>query len=430
MNANLNIWPTFGFKKNPYGTEELRPDAEGDLLLVGRDSEVLKLHRRWYSSTQIATLEGPVGVGKTSLAGVAAFRAMKERIEAGSELIVPLNKTIQFESDTQSLTRKILFEIAQAILRHETTLRNCGHSLPDLNDLRSWVNNPIFKGGSVGIAPVSVGKATPAPNSTSGFSESGFEEHLMYVLNECFPDDQSGSLIGVVDNLELLRTAGAARECLDQLRDTVFKLPGIRWVLVGATGIVKTAVSVPRLSGKVASPIQLKPVADDFLLPLIERRIQHYRSRDDANPPVTPEQFQLLYAIAGKNLRDTFKHAQDISLWLTELADDGAPTPSNAVDAWIEEQADYDNIATQMTAAAQEVFYELVKNGGAVPAAQLADDPSTYAQKVRYRVRILEQLNLAETVGTEDNLRFKIVRLTALGWFTHHVRSSRETTNP
>ncbi|WP_147458406.1 ATP-binding protein [Rhodococcus sp. SBT000017] len=426
MDTALNIWPTFGFRKNPYGTEELKPDSEGDELLIGRDAEVRKLQRRWYSSTQIATLEGPVGVGKTSLAGVAAYRAMQVRLAARSELIVPLNKTIQFEADTQSLTRKILFEIAQALLRHETTFRNCGHPLPNLNDLRSWVNNPVFKGGSVGIAPLSAGKATPSPNSTSGFSESGFEEHITYLLRECFPEDKTGSLVGVVDNLELLRTAGSARECLDQLRDTAFKLPGIRWVLVGATGIVKTAVSVPRLSGKVANPIQLEPVTDEYLSSLIEKRINYYAASEGATAPVNPKQFQQLYAIAGKNLRDTFKHAQDIALWLFELSEDGKPTPINPVESWIEEQADYGNIATQMTAAAQEVFDELVKNGGAIPAAQLADDPSTYAQKVRYRVRILEKLNLAETVGTEDDLRFKVVRLTALGWFTHHVRSSSQ----
>lgn len=74
-----NIWPSFGYRKNPYGTEELRPDDEGDARLVGRDTQVKALMRPWFSSTQIATIEGPVGVGKTSLAGVAAYRSMKDR---------------------------------------------------------------------------------------------------------------------------------------------------------------------------------------------------------------------------------------------------------------------------------------------------------------------------------------------------------------
>ena len=32
-----NIWPSFGYRKNPERTEELRPDDEGDALLVGRE---------------------------------------------------------------------------------------------------------------------------------------------------------------------------------------------------------------------------------------------------------------------------------------------------------------------------------------------------------------------------------------------------------
>ncbi|GGF13008.1 hypothetical protein [Williamsia phyllosphaerae] len=419
----LDIWPTFGFRKNPYGTEELRPDSEGGILLVGRDLEVRKLQRRWYSSSQIATIEGPVGVGKTSLAGVAAYRAMQTRIDLKSDLIVPLNRTIQFQQDTDELSKKILFEISQSLLRHETTLRNCDHNVPSLNDLRSWVNNPIFKGGSAGVGPVSLGKSTPSANSSSGFSESGFEEHLTYVLQETFPADKTGSFVGIIDNLELLRTVGAARDCLDVLRDTVFRLPGMRWVLVGASGIVKTAVSVPRLSGKVASPIQLEPVADDSIEALIEKRLTLYSQGGHPRPPVTPAAFQYLHTIAGKNLRETFKHAQDIALWLAERVEDGKGIPEDPVETWIREQADYDIIAAQMTVAAQEVFDQLTANGGSMPAAQLAEDPKTYAQKVRYRVRILEKLNLVETVGTEDDLRFKIVRLTALGWFTHHIRS-------
>ncbi|WP_145964774.1 ATP-binding protein [Rhodococcus rhodochrous] len=422
---DLNIWPSFGFRKNPYGTEELRPDDEGSTLLVGRDTEVRRLQRLWYSSTQIATLEGPIGVGKTSLAGVAAFRAMQSRINARSELIVPLNKTIQFDADTNALTRRIFFEIGQALLRHESTLRNCGHKVPDLNDLRSWINTPIFKGGSAGFTPVTIGKTTPSPNSTSGFSESGFEEHITYILESTFPSDQSGSLVGVIDNLELLRTAGAARDCLNVLRDTVLRLPGMRWVLVGATGIVKTAVRMPRLSGKVADPIQVAPVADEHVEELIKRRLSHYQTGDNSQPPVNPQQFHNLYSISGKNLRDTFKHAQDISLWLADIHEEGRSAPANPVEAWIRDQADYDYISNEMTSAARELFDQLVESDGTIPIAVLSDDPDTYPQKVRYRVQILERLNLAESVGTDDDLRFKIVRLTALGWFTHYVRSNR-----
>jgi hypothetical protein len=417
-----NIWPTFGYRKNPYGTDELKPDEEGDALLVGRDDQVKVLMRQWFSSTQIATIEGPVGVGKTSLAGVAAYRAMRARIEKRSQLVVPLNRTIQFEPDTDALTQKIFFEIGQTLLRHEQTLRNCGHDLPDLNTIRTWINAPLVGGGSVGAAGFSVGKTTSA-NTGQGFSQSGFQEHIRHVLAEAFPSDQEGSLVGIIDNLELLQTASAAKDCLNNIRDSVLQLPGVRWVLVGATGIVKTAVSVPRLSGKVANPIKLVPIDSAIIEDLVKTRLQYYKLSEDASPPVSPEQFKRLYNISGRNLRDTLGHAQNISIWLAERREAGLPDPDDPIATWISEQVDFAATQAALTTAAEELFNTLVEQGGSVPAAVLADDPSTYPQKVRYRVRILEDLNLVESIGSDEDLRFKTVRLTALGWFFHYQRS-------
>lgn len=419
---DFNIWPTFGYRKNPYGTEELRPDDEGAALLVGRDPQVRKLMRQWFSSTQIATIEGPVGVGKTSLAGVAAYRALQDSIAKGSDLIVPFNRTIQFEADTIVLTQNVYFEIGQTLLRHEQTLRNCGHKLPNLNDLRAWINSPVIKGASAGISGLAVGK-TASANTTDGFTQSGFQEHIRYILSETFPSNGYGSLVGIIDNLELLQTASAAKDCLNNIRDSVLQLPGVRWVLVGATGIVKTAVSVPRLSGKVAAPIQLAPIESQIIRDLIVQRLKYYATSPTATPPVPPEQFERLYTVSGKNLRDTFKHAQDLSLWLADRRDEGLSDPADPLNDWIRDQADFEAIQTALTAAAKELFQTLVTNGGSVAASVLADDPTTYAQKVRYRVRILENLNLAETIGSDEDLRIKTVRLTALGWFFHYQQS-------
>lgn len=424
MTEALNIWPSFGFSKSPYDTTELRPDAEGSQLLVGRDAEVKALQRRWYSSTQITTIEGPVGAGKTSLAGVAAFRAMQARLSAGSDLIIPLGKTIQFESSTDDLKRKVLHEVAQTLLLHETTLKNHGHDVPNLNDLRGWMNTPVFKGGSIGFSPVSAGKSTPGANSTTGFSQSGLEQVLSDILARTFPPSGSGSLVCVIDNMELLQTAGAARDCLDVLRDDLFNLPGVRWVLVGATSIVRTAISIPRLSGKVSNPVPVGPVSDDYISELVKRRIDHYKTRSDYFAPVGPDDFHKLYLIVGRNLRETFKHSLDVAMWLADLQDAGKPFPLDPLESWIDTQGDFSALTSKMSGAAQEVFDRLTAaDGGAISAADLADDPDSYQQKIRYRVRKLEEINLVETVGLDDDFRYKTVRLTALGWFTHHVRS-------
>ncbi|HTY72394.1 MAG TPA: hypothetical protein VMI11_08215, partial [Actinomycetes bacterium] len=63
----FGIWSDFGFRENPYSQDTLAADEAGDALLVGRDSEVGEIQRRVGSGGAHPTLEGPVGIGKTSL---------------------------------------------------------------------------------------------------------------------------------------------------------------------------------------------------------------------------------------------------------------------------------------------------------------------------------------------------------------------------
>lgn len=52
----------------------------------------------------------------------------------------------------------------------------------------------------------------------------------------------------MLDNLEIVQTAGEARARLDELRDRLFNIPQLRWVLCESRGIVSRA-RTERLSG-------------------------------------------------------------------------------------------------------------------------------------------------------------------------------------
>lgn len=74
-----NDWLSeFGFKKNPYDTMALASSEEGNQLLVGRDDEVNFLTQQLISSSMIPLLYGENGVGKSSIANVAAYRLSRE----------------------------------------------------------------------------------------------------------------------------------------------------------------------------------------------------------------------------------------------------------------------------------------------------------------------------------------------------------------
>ena len=71
----MNIYQEWGFRGSPFQTTALPPSKLGKRLLVGRNDEIELLLKKIYNPPKIVTIEGMNGIGKTSLANVAAFIA-------------------------------------------------------------------------------------------------------------------------------------------------------------------------------------------------------------------------------------------------------------------------------------------------------------------------------------------------------------------
>ena len=84
----MGVWGHYGFRSSPYSTSALRVDDADESLLVGRDDELGLVLRDLMSGTQMVALEGDYGVGKSSLAAVAASMASRWRQDTRS--IAPL----------------------------------------------------------------------------------------------------------------------------------------------------------------------------------------------------------------------------------------------------------------------------------------------------------------------------------------------------
>jgi hypothetical protein len=72
-----SIWPDFGFRVSPYATTPIPATAEGEKLLVGRNTELRRLKVMLGSSVLHPTVEGENGAGKTSLVAVAGFSCLR-----------------------------------------------------------------------------------------------------------------------------------------------------------------------------------------------------------------------------------------------------------------------------------------------------------------------------------------------------------------
>lgn len=272
--ALFAIWPEFGFRENPYSQDTLAADESGDELLAGRDSELEDIQRRIGSAGAHPSVEGPIGVGKTSLLNVAAYRMAKVCIEARSrELFLPAVERFQPSKDLREFEASVFRVVAQTLIKNQGSFKHVGLEEPDAAALNKWLNSPEYGSRSGGVTVMGsgaeFGKGGEA-NTSEGFNRSGFPETVRQILRKCFPPG-TGGIICILDNLEIVETAGEARSRLDELRDRVFNIPELRWVLCGSRGIVSRA-RTERLSGIFQTPLIVGPLNDEAAIEAIKNR--------------------------------------------------------------------------------------------------------------------------------------------------------------
>lgn len=295
------MWNELGFVENPYSPRPIKPNDEGVELLVGRDKEIEQLMVYIKSSDTHPTLEGPNGVGKTSLVAVAGHKLWKDFLESGSNAFIPMTEPFQLTIDDnlQSFKRRVYFAVAQSFLEFNGALKEKGYNVPDTKNINEWLNSPLFHmtGGGASFAGFG-GNASRSttPNSTAGFSESGFISIVQKWLRDCFPSRSSGGFVCTIDNLELLETSKSARDLLEAIRDELLNMPGLRWILCGARGIVRSSASSPRLQGVLAEPININPISDHSARDALKKRLSVY-SLNESNAPVEAEGFSHIYKI-------------------------------------------------------------------------------------------------------------------------------------
>ena len=260
----FDIWQEFGFQENPYSQETLQPDELGNRLLSGRDVEIRKLQRQIGDTGAHPCVEGPIGAGKTSLINVAIYRMQTKCLEKPNEqLYLPVVGEFQPEVDATTFQKDFYLHLAQTLIKYHGQFDKAGLPSPDIFLLDKWLNEFQYKNASGGIQVAGFGGQLgigSEPNTSEGLSSSGFQQTVRKLLRTCFPRG-AGGIVCVLDNLELLETPGVARKVLDELRDKVFNIPQVRWVLSGSRGIVSSA-RTERLSGMMRTPIVIKPLED------------------------------------------------------------------------------------------------------------------------------------------------------------------------
>lgn len=426
----MSVWTDFGFSESPYGTEPVPMSKDGAYLLVGRDEELKKLKALISSSTLHATIEGDNGVGKTSLVSVAAYQLKQSFIDGhSSEALIPLPKPFQLTSDDteRSFLTRVLYSVANAFIEHHDLLKERGLDVPSTGDINRWLNAPIFNStsGEASFAGFGGGFSRGSePNSGSGFSEAGFASTIERWLKDCFPTNQQGAFIGIIDNLELLETSKSARTLLESMRDTVLNMPGIKWVLCGARGIVRTGASSQRLEGRLLAPLELNPIDDADVPTAVGRREELY-SIGNSIPPVGGEGFRFLYDVLNFNLRNSLKYCEDFSLWLymNQPAIRTEEEFLRLLKEWLREEADRHKDETTLGNRAWEVFERLCQQGGSVSPSEHANFGFKSYQAMRPHLKSLEDNQLVQSSVDDTDQRRKTIVMTPRAWLVMYARN-------
>jgi hypothetical protein len=431
MSSSFLIWPAFGFRENPYDNAGLPGNEQGDRLLVGRDAEVARMQRALASGGLYPSLEGPAGTGKTSMLAVTGYRMMLASLAAkDGSLYVPARSFFQAGESPTEFEEQVVRVVAQTLIDNVDAFRQAALEVPDVAGLDKWLNDPNYRAGQMSLASVG-GGASVSPNTGAGFAESGFPEKVRTELERCFPTVGSGAVVCVMDNLELLQTSANARTTLEALRDPVFKMPGLRWVLAGARGIVSRARS-ERLSGVFAAPMELAPLSHDASVDLIRRRIDYFGA-GGAYAPVTPEAFEFLYRALHFNLRDALAHAQQFSDWMYEefiVPDKDLPTAEDQrqyLESWLTAQAEQaEAAATRVPNRAWQFFDALAQAGGRCGAGEHERYGFNTQQQMGGATTTLVNANLVIRETDPENATRYIHSITPVGWLVYFKRNGFE----
>jgi hypothetical protein len=365
---------------------------------------------------------------------VAAYRAASDfKSGSSSQLLLPVDQPLQIGADADKFEKEAILTILSAYSKYEELLEDAGLFVPQTQDLEAWIRRPIIHGRGGGASFAGIGGSashSQTLNTASGFSDVGLKATAREWLASTFPSRDKGAFVAVIDNIELLQTSKQARDVLESVRDGVLGLPGVRWVLCGAKGIIRSAVSSPRLAGRISQPIELKPIPDDLIPELMRRRLNHFSNRPDPNCPVDPEGFGHLYQVSNNNLRNALRYAQDFAVWLDSEDQMGASGADKRalLEVWMAEVADQHTQAASLQKGQWKLLDQIAEVGGSIAPGDHEKFGHATPQAMRFHLQRLEEANMVDTAIDETDSRRKTISITPLGWLVRYRRSGFQKT--
>lgn len=404
----------FGFKQNPYDTRALM-DEQGNRLLFGRDDQVRRVTELLTSTSRISVLMGDNGVGKSSIANIAAYRIIRENKSSHCKYFsIILNAMEYKEGNTLLAFKKYLYwKILLCLVDEVSFLKKHGISNNQIQQVKRTIKDLFQGGGTIWVFS--------AQYQSNPHSEDILFEIANDWLSKCFHNSENGGIICILDNIETVGTSKEVQNFLESARDTLFSITGLSWILCGTPVALKDALSSKILDGYL-TPFEIQPFKVDDAKKLIEYRIEKCQISEKPFLPVDGELFQSLYDEMNCQLRTSLSlceefaehlfhyphwrsenRTQELRKWLDQRA---AELPRQAHEIDSDTWSFFDNVTMLGAVSIQQSDYQLYN-------VRSTDDYKKYAET-------LERKGLLEQIKTNENL---IYRVTKDGWLVHYRRN-------
>jgi hypothetical protein len=425
--SNGSFYQKWNFLDNPFSALPLGADRAGDELLVGREAQLKAVLFRLNAGGSAVCLDGPVGVGKTSLANVAAYRAQIacHADARESPLLIPCRSTFQISKDEtpEHFRLRILVEVAQTLIEKASYFRT-SPSINETETRASWLDSP-----RIPILASQISALGTDTQTSPAFATAALIKQVTEWLMAIFPEGQRGGVICIIDNLELLETSAVARKTIESLRDTLFIIKGIRWILCGAHGIIHSVVASQRLVGHLGAPLEVPPLQLTQAQEVFNARTTYFKdqTRGPMYLPLTADDFHNLFMIVNKNLRQTLAYSDEYCLSVAEVGSppSGAPEKAQRFNAWLKKRAEVikESIHNQVGPRAMQLLRDAIRD------KQGDFSPSDYASlgfntlpTMRPHVKALEEVGLLEAEKDDVDQRRKSISVTGKGWLINWLQ--------
>ena len=414
------IYEEWGFNDHPFTPQSLPPTQLGKRLLIGRAKELKSLTRNVETSTKLATVEGLNGIGKTSVVNVAAYDLYRTHIDDGKgRLFIPCRRTFQLglQTSLSDFSAHVFMEVAQTLIERARDLKAPGN-WAETAHVDRWLNSPQSATFSAQIGGFGGGTSVKW-NTTVGFEQSGFRKQVTEWLQQIFPTQRDGGVICVIDNLELLRESDRVKSVLEELRDDLFSVPGLKWVLCGALGIVRGAASSPRLNSYLHRPLEVGEIEGGYTSDLLQSRKDAFGiPGQQVYLPLDNAEFELLYRVMRGNLRDILANADT---YCQRVVDYPLPqTPEEKVqlfEQWMNEEGDETMKVFRADLQPRSInVFRTACTLGAFSPSDFAKFNANSAQALRPHIKALEGVGVVVSVQDEDDQRRRTIQVTPKGW--------------